>query len=431
MSKPLSVLKSAEWHKLFRIMENPDVSEMEVNSKDSIWIKHKGKRVRIFDVAWETDADYLESVQKSLAETGFIKSDMKFDPKGALFEGPVVYQGSTREVRGRAHIVLPPASPTPLLTFAKKTPSLTTLDAIFESGSINKQMLRFLKAAIYSNLTIVFSGSTGSGKTTTLEACTKLFSHDERIGVCEDTPELVLEQNNVAYQHSFPWRPGMDEKDVATLSWVVQQVNRMRTDRVIIGETRGKEFSDFLIAANSGMEGSLTTIHANNPRKCLEKMSLFAMKGAGENVPIKAINQDIANAIDIIVQLTKKNGRYLTTHIEEISDTVSDNSNATITAQTLWSYDEKQEVHVKGTPMGTHLRDKLTEAGIDNREFVSQNVNVSGLEPEWLSGRNPRSAVSAPEREIEADKTLKVTGEDSPKRKGLRGSGGLPSRREL
>lgn len=429
MVKQLSVLKSAEWHKLFSIMENPDVSELQVNSKDSIWIKHKGKRARITDVAWETDQDYIESVQKSLAETGFIRSDMPFNPKGALFEGPVVYEGKNgKEIRGRAHIVLPPASPTPLLTFAKKTPSLTTLDAIQESGSMTQQMMRFIKAAVYSNLTIVFSGSTGSGKTTTLEACTKLLQHDERITVCEDTPELMLKQNNVAYQNSFPWRPGMDEKDVATLSWIVQQVNRMRSDRVIIGETRGKEFSDFLVAANSGMEGSLTTLHANNPRKSLEKMSLFAMKGAGENVPIKAVNQDIANAVDIIVQLTKKDGRYITTHIEEVSDTVGDSSDATITTQTLWEFNEKQGVHIKGTPMGDKLRQKMLSVGLDIEEFVTQDSRVSGKEPVWQEGKNPH-AHNDPERQIQVDKSLRSREGNGDKKRGNKG--GLPPRREL
>lgn len=658
---------SGEWHRLLKMMENPDVSELQVNNRNSIWIRYKGQRTRVTDVEWFSEEDYMHSIKKSLAESGIVKSDADFDPRGALFEGPIEFIGSDgKGVKGRVHIVLPPVSPSPLLTLAKKSTSLIDLDSIAKSGSMSLQMLRFMKAAIYSNLSIIFSGGTGAGKdlhrdtliptpdglrtvddievgdviyddrwektevlrkysphdprhfelsfsdgtvvkagmghlwrtevlsepiededilfseeeitlmksvvsegvdeviswgellgylyrspedplndalrslisgyayrlgfddgvvgaddeavydkrevfdhlltehafrvggdkkqrfhrrlmtteeisesgliddaggyrygvslsaaddrrilyitgvdeisddggdyfcfsvdapsrmflcgeagipthnTTILEACTKLFPDDERIAVCEDTPELVLTQDNVAYQHSFPWRPGMDTNDAATLSWIVQQVNRMRTDRVIVGETRGKEFADFLIAANSGMEGSLTTIHANDPRTCLSKMTNFALRGAGENVPIRSINEDIANTVDLVVQLNKKAGRYYMTKIEEITNTVSNTQSAEISTQTLWYYDEESEIHRKDMAMTNGLRRKLRNKGIDDTEFVNAAYMGEGTEPAWLPGFAPRDAAPRADRTIQPEKKLHQFNESVEKEK--------------
>lgn len=225
-----------------------------------------------------------------------------------------------------------------------------------------------------------------------LEACTKLFPDHQRIAICEDTPELVLKQNNVAYMHSLPWRPGMNEKDVATLAWVVEQVQRMRTDKVIVGETRGKEFANFLTAANSGQEGSMTTIHANSPRESLAKMTNFTLIGSGSNVPIKSVNEDIQRAVDLVIQLhyDKKTGRYLTTQIEEITGPVADNASATISSSTLWRYDISTDTHEHAFGISDSLRDDFINAGLDPTEFtVVNSLGNNGNEPTWREGHEP------------------------------------------
>lgn len=414
----LSTLNDPDWIKLFTIMESPDVSECQVNGPDSVWVKHKGKRRLISDISWRNDEEYAESVRNALGGTGFISSHMPYDEMGALFEGPIAYKGSKGKIiRGRAHLVLPPASSVPLLTFAKKSQSLVTLDAIADKGSMNEEMLRFIKAAIYSDLTAIVSGGTGTGKTTFLEASTKLFPEDIRVGVCEDTPELELRQKNVAYMHSLPWRPGMDPNNVATLSWIVQQVNRMRTDRVLVGETRGKEFADFLVAANSGMDGSLTTIHANDPISCLSKMTNFALKGNGENVPIRAINSDIAQAVDLIIQLAydAPTGRHYVHSIVEVTNTVSDKPDAPITTGTLYRYNHADGLHEKVDAPGDILRRKLINAGIDASEFTGAAQGF-GTEPKWLPGKGPADA------EPKAERTL-ASGAKSVKKGGSRNIG--------
>lgn len=411
-SSKLADLEDPEWMRLFQVVASPEVSECQVNGPDSVWINHNGKNVRINDIGWDSDAAYAESVRKALGESGFVRSVMPYDPNGSLLEGPIIYTASTGSgevrVRGRAHVALPPTSDVPLLTFAKKSRGILSLDDIEEKGSMSEEMLRFIKAALYSDCTIVISGGTGAGKTTMLESCTRLFPHDQRIGVCEDTPELELTQKNTAYLHSFPRRPGMDEKDVANLSWIVQQINRMRTDRVIVGETRGKEFADFLVAANSGMDGSMTTIHANDPKQCLTKMTNFALRGAGENVPIRAVNVDIANAVDLIIQLgkDKASGRRYVAEIVEVTNTVSDQQNATITTAPLWRFNKEEGIHEQLTPPSDPLRNVFTAAGIDVKEFVIPTHKGSGKEPDWLPGRGPSTREARDKRTLRSDKKL-------------------------
>lgn len=204
--------------------------------------------------------------------------------------------------------------------------------------------------------------------TTMLEACTKLIPHEVRIGVAEDTPELSLAQPNVTYLHSTPLRPGYDEDDFPTLPWAVRQFQRMRLDMIIIGETRGKEFTEFLVAANSGFDGSLTTLHANTPKRALERMSNFALKGS-ERMPLRAINNDIANGIDIIVQLgVLDDGRHKVKSITEVTRTLSSGEDATITAQELYAYDEKRDAFIKESSPTDKLSDKFRNAGINTRE---------------------------------------------------------------
>lgn len=206
--------------------------------------------------------------------------------------------------------------------------------------------------------------------TTMLEACSKLIPDSVRIGVAEDTPELALTQPNVTYLHSVPWKPGMDPNKVATLSWVVQQFQRMRTDRLIIGETRGKEFADFLMAANSGMDGSMTTIHANSPVRCLDKMTNFALKGS-EGQPIRAINTDIGNAIDLIVQLIiLPDGRHKVDAIQEVTSTISNSEDARITTNPLYVYNPQDDSFVKKSFPTDALRIHFAEKNINIQEFL-------------------------------------------------------------
>lgn len=350
------------WAYCFEQLARDDVSELQANGPQEFFIKVAGKRVRL-DLSYESDEAYAEALERELVPV--VRSPFTYKRNGYLFEGPMDMRVGGTRLRGRVHVVLSPAADRPQVTIAKKTASLVTLDAIASKGSLAEEMKNFLIACVKTRRTIVFSGGTGAGKTTMLEACTKYIGPSVRIGVAEDTPELDLSQENVTYLHSVPWRPGLDPNDVATLAWAVQQFQRQRLDRAIVGETRGAEFAQFLVAANSGMDGSMTTIHADEPSLCLAKMTNFALKGS-ERQPIRAVNSEIASALDVIVQLIiLPDGRHKVSAIQEITDTVSDKEDARITTARLYYYDEENNSFVKDNVPTDKLRGKLARGGVD------------------------------------------------------------------
>lgn len=351
------------WNLALNLLLDDSISEVETNGPDQFFLKKSGRRMHIAAIDLQTDEAYAQSIEDGLVP--FVKSWDDFDPEGYIYEGPIRYEAAGRLIRGRCHIVLPPASDTPQVTIAKKSTSLATLDAIAGKGSMATEMLEFVKAAAAADLTTILSGGTGAGKTTFLEAFTKELNMETRIGIAEDTPELSLLQPNSTYLHSVPWRPGMEEKDVASLSWVVAQFNRMRTDKLIIGETRGKEFADFLVAANSGMDGSITTIHANDPVRALEKMTNFALKG-NPNQPVRAINTDIANSIDLVIQLAyfKEDSRYRVTAIQEITNTIGNTDAASITTNRLYTYNSDNDTWLKEANPTDALRKRFNQHGV-------------------------------------------------------------------
>lgn len=364
MANLYNISADPAWNLALNLLLDDSISEVETNGPDQFYLKKSGKRMHIAAINLETDEAYAKSVEVGLVP--HVVTWEPFEEHGYIFEGPIRYEAGGRLIRGRCHIVLPPAADTPQVTIAKKSTSLATLDAIAGKGSMATEMLEFVKAAAGADLTTVLSGGTGAGKTTFLEAFTKELSMETRIGVAEDTPELSLLQPNTSYLHSVPWRPGMEEKDVASLSWVVAQFNRMRTDKVIIGETRGKEFADFLVAANSGMEGSITTIHANDPVRALEKMTNFALKGS-TNQPIRAINTDIASSIDLVIQLAyfKADSRYRVTAIQEITNTIGNSESASITTNRLYTYNPDNDTWIKEANPTDPLRKRFAQHGIN------------------------------------------------------------------
>lgn len=208
--------------------------------------------------------------------------------------------------------------------------------------------------------------------TTLLEAMASEFKHTERIGVCEDSPELQLDTPNTVYLNSTVWVPGMKDSDVADLSWVVKQINRMRVDKIIIGETRGKEFFDFITAANSGAEGSMTTIHANDGPSAMKKMATF-MYMAVDMSP-RIINEMISQAVDIVIQLGKnKNGDHKILSIHEITNAISAGDSPTIALNPLFTYDEQSNTWVKKFATDV-LKKKFEAHGYNPNSYAIKEV---------------------------------------------------------
>ena len=358
--------------------QSQDISEIETNGTTSLFIKDKGKRVELPGF-FENEMDYFEKTKElaKMVDPDYIGEE-NYDYPKFLVEGRLLLSGTS----ARVHIVLPPAADSPQVTIAKKTTRLSTLKGIKDTKSMNSQMYDFIKAAIACNQTIIVSGGTGSGKTTILEAMTREFNYTDRIGVVEDSPELKLQQPNVTYLHSTLWKPGSDKNSVATLSWCVQQINRQRTDKLIIGETRGKEFADFIIGANSGMEGSLTTIHANNPRLALQKMNQFISQ-AQVQATARTVNETIAAAIDIIIQLGfDKNGKNKIISITEVSDIINGAESAQIATSPLFTFDDEvNDWKFEGFP-SEKLRVVLEKNNYDTKTFaLKDSLKSSSIQP--------------------------------------------------
>lgn len=364
---------STEWNQCLNLLLDDDYSEIEANGPKDFYTKKKGKRIKIEEIQLDSPELYLEGIRRGLVP--HVHSAWPFKDNSYLFEGPLRYHGGDQYIRGRCHIVLPPACDSPQVTIAKKSTALPSLESIAKRGSMSTEMLTFLYAAVAADLTMVISGGTGAGKTTMLEALAKNFRQEIRIGVAEDAPELYLTQPNVSYLHSVPYQPGMNPNDVATLSWVVSQYQRMRTDKLIIGETRGAEFADFLIAANSGMDGSMTTLHANNPVQCLDKMTNFALRGT--QAPVRTVNTDIANSIDIIVQLIiLPSGGHRVDEICEVTSTLSTDETARITTNSLFKYDQKSDTFEKKAQMTDAMRRRFERSGVDISPLLVSQVGA-------------------------------------------------------
>jgi pilus assembly protein CpaF len=325
------------------------VSEFQINDIDNIYYKERGKLNRVFeaDITEDDMRDFVREVAKEQSPRFLAETTMWLEDDSVA----------------RVHIVLPPVSRHPMITIARKLGNLLVLDELQKTGAFDDKVKTFLKKCVRANQTMVVSGPTGAGKTTILEAITRELPIDLRIGVVEDSPELQLVQDNVVYLASTQWQPGQDEKNIAPLSWCIRQLNRQRVARVIVGETRGVEFADFLVAANSGCEGSLTTIHANNPRLALQKMTNFVNLATGQSE--RAINKTIVNTIDIIIQLDLYGHKHKISSIESLSGTLGAGEEAAVSTQPIFKYNPGTDVWDYKGFIDDKLRRAFQQAGID------------------------------------------------------------------
>lgn len=395
MSIDLSKTKTTQWKLIFSSIANPDISEVEINGPDSVWAMTHGVRKRLTGIKWAGYNDFERSMADVEAHTQHY--GQTFANSYCIWEGGLrLYDEMGRlAVKARFHAVKPPVCDFPIVTIAKQSTSLTTLDDICKSGSMNTVMRDFIKTLVTTRQTIVFSGGTGAGKTTFMAACCNQMDPTERVGIYEDAPELDITNHvpNSFNMMSFPEAPGVDKNSRADLDWCIKQAQRQRVDRILVGETRGPEFQSVIVAANSGFEGSMTTLHANDPRMALDKMASFLKRAPGNSgTPMSTINKDIASAINYIIQLGRPNKKYRVLKIEEITKTVGDNDAAKIKTNPIFDYDADTDTWIqKGYPEDNNLRIELQNI---NGNFESQGMkptistenteNNSGEENSWL-----------------------------------------------
>jgi pilus assembly protein CpaF len=341
--------------RLMTYIGDDECSEVLFNGPNEITRKVRGMRIPCDDVKFGS----VEIYHRVINEILLAKTDTqdRIDGDHVVLEGQLAFvQDGRLPMYARVHVVAPPGVEHAKVTIAKRPRIELGLADLVNSGVLTANMAEFLRAAARGRRTIVVSGPTGVGKTTMLQALTHAFNPHDRVVVIEETPELRLPLHDVVYLRATLPRPGLEDSQIYTLEFWTKQANRMRMDRVIVGESRGAELADWLLAANSGAEGSALSIHANSARRCLDKMLSLATKS--DTAPSEPqLRREIAATVDLIVQMGIVNGRHRVTEIEEISGTVAA-ATGVIQTQTLFAFDTVKGRHVA---MGHPSEDMLLD----------------------------------------------------------------------
>ncbi|MEX2517505.1 MAG: ATPase, T2SS/T4P/T4SS family [Gammaproteobacteria bacterium] len=275
---------------LEELIADDDITEIMLNKHDEIYVEKNG-RLQKSNVVFSSDDAVLSAIERIVSPLG-----RRIDESSPMVDARLK-DGS------RVNAIIPPlALRGPCLTirkFAKQ--KLTDVD-IIKFGAANEAMMKFLKIAVEQRMNIVISGGTGSGKTTLLNVLSNYIPEYERIVTVEDAAELKLGQPHIVGLEARP--PNMEGKGHVPIRDLVKNCLRMRPDRIVVGECRGGEALDMLQAMNTGHDGSLTTAHANTPRDLIARLEVMVMM-AGMDLPSRAIRDQVASAVDIIVQQTR------------------------------------------------------------------------------------------------------------------------------
>jgi len=286
-------------------LANEEISEIMVNHATQIYIEQRGK-ITLSDKIFSSNQAVLGVIERIVAPIG-----RRIDESSPLVDARLK-DGS------RVNAIIPPlALKGPCITIRKFKREALRIEDLVRFKTLTPQMAEFLEACIRAKRNIVISGGTGSGKTTTLNIISGFIPQDERIVTVEDAAELQLPQEHWIQLESRP--PNLEGKGAITIRDLVKNCLRMRPDRIVVGECRSGETLDMLQAMNTGHDGSLTTLHANTPRDALARLETMVMM-AGMDLPAKAIREQIASAVHIIVQQTRfsDGGRRLS-YITEVS----------------------------------------------------------------------------------------------------------------
>ncbi len=329
------------------LLDDPDISEVMINGPHRVYIERAG-RLEATRIHFRDDAHLKSIVEKMLAPTG-----RRLDEASPMVDARLP-DGSRLNA-----VIRPIAVAGDTITIRKFSKDPFTLEQLAHMNSISEAMAVVLEAAVRGRVSIVVSGGTGSGKTTTRNALSANIPADERIVTIEDAAELQLQQDHRVTLEARPANvEGQGEVSIRSL---VRNALRMRPDRIIVGEVRGGEALDMLQAMNTGHEGSLTTAHANSPRDCLARMETMVLM-AGADLPLTAIRQQIASAVDVIVQQARlQDGSRRIVQVTEVVGL----EQGIITTQDLYVYEQT------GIDDGGRVQGYFTATGIRPR-FMDQ-----------------------------------------------------------
>jgi len=338
------------------LLADRSISDILVNRFDQVYIEREG-RLEETDVVFRDDRHLLQIIERIVSAVG-----RRIDESSPMVDARLA-DGS------RVNAIIPPlALNGPALSIRRFRTDRLGADDLVVRDSLTAPMLEFLKVAVGCRLNLLVSGGTGAGKTTLLNVLSGFIGAGERIVTIEDSAELMLRQRHVVRLETRP--ANIEGKGHIRQRELVVNALRMRPDRIIVGEVRGEEALDMLQAMNTGHDGSLTTIHANSPRDALYRLdTMVAM--ANLNIPDRAIRQQVASAIEVVVQIARlSDGTRKVTAISEITGMERD----IITMQDIFVFEKlgvDEDGRVRGRFRATGIRPKCTE------RFATSGIQLS------------------------------------------------------
>ncbi len=340
------------------LLKEETVTEIMVNGPKQVYVERMGK-LTLTDVQFRDDAHVMHIIERIVSPLG-----RRIDESSPLVDARLP-DGS------RVNAIIPPlALKGPTVTIRKFSKIPLTIQNLISFETMTADMSQFIKACVEGRMNIVVSGGTGSGKTTTLNVLSAFIPSDERIVTIEDAAELQLRQEHVVTLESRP--PNIEGKGQIAIRELVRNSLRMRPDRIVVGEVRGGEALDMLQAMNTGHDGSMTTGHANSPRDMLSRLETMVLM-AGVELPVKAIREQIASAIDVIVhQARLRDGSRKITHITEVQGMEGD----VIVMQDIFTFDQTgkdQNGRIIGAFHPSGIRPKFMEK-LDSNGIVLPNT---------------------------------------------------------
>jgi pilus assembly protein CpaF len=341
------------------LMQDPDITDILVNSHDQVYVE-KGGILYPTDVRFQDDRHLLQVIDRIVSAVG-----RRIDDSSPMVDARLPNNS-------RVNAVIPPlAVDGPHMSIRRFRQDTMKGEDLINGGALSQPMLELLSGVVKARLNVLVSGGTGAGKTTLLNILSTSIPHNERIITIEDSAELQLQQPHTVRLETRP--ANIEGRGEVSQRMLVVNALRMRPDRIIVGEVRGSEAVDMLQAMNTGHDGSLTTLHANSPRDALTRLETLVSM-ANLNLPDKAVRQQIASALDVVIQLSRlPDGSRKVMAISEVVGMEGD----VITMQDLFVY-ERQGLAEDGKVLGrfrpTGVRpsfaDKLAARGIDLRGLL-------------------------------------------------------------
>ncbi len=334
------------------ILEDESVTEIMVNGAKNIYVERKGKIIRE-PMTFENNEHVMRIIERIVA------------PLGRRIDESSPYVDARLPDGSRVNAVIPPISlGGPILTIRKFSKVPISIEQLIDFGSITPEAVQFLDACVKARLNIVISGGTGSGKTTLLNILSSFIPSDERIITVENAAELQLRQEHVVTLESRP--ENIEGKGEVSIRQLVINTLRMRPDRIIVGEIRDEAALDMLQAMNTGHDGSMTTAHSNSPRDTLARLETMTLM-AGMDLPVRAIREQIAAAIDLVVHQSRmRDGSRKVTHLTNVNGMEGD----VITMTDIFVFEQAgfENGRVIGRLRPTGLRpkfmDRIEQSGI-------------------------------------------------------------------